>query len=109
MKPLFSGKKANSGVNLLIGIVMFNIIMYVFIYYANADAISGSLGSGTSIANSINATTNSDLSDSDALHWYSGFNVSMAFSMPVWVTVFYVTFQAFLLSLAVYSLIRGLG
>lgn len=108
MKKPFKGRKGNMGASMLLGVILFNIIMYVFIYYANADTtISGDVGSGSASYSDLNSTTNEDIKASQMKGFFSGFNVSV-FDMPWWVNIFYVTFQAILFALSIYMLIRGI-
>lgn len=105
---IFRSRKGNIGISLFLGVILFNILMYFVIYAANADPAVGSIGSGgISLQNSVNGTTAEDISSVSAAHWYDGFNVSV-FDLPWWVNIFYITFQAILISLSIYALIRGL-
>ena len=105
---MFTGKKANMGMSLFLGVIIFNIIMYIVIYSANADSTIGSIGQGKSNSYNISASTTDNLSTTGVTHWYSGFQVSV-FNLPWWVNIFYVTLQAFLITLSIYALIRGLS
>ena len=93
---------------MFLGVLVFNIVMYIIIYSANADPSIDVLGSGSDLQYKINATTAEDISSSSVTHWYSGFNVSV-FDLPWWMNIFYVTIQGILLSLSIYALIRGLS
>lgn len=103
------GKKANMGGLLLLGIILFNILSYIVIYNANADpVVSGSIESSmTSMTNTLPTNTTAAAYTAD-IHWYDGFNVSI-FNLPWWVNIFYVTFQAVLISLGLYMLARGMS
>ena len=105
---MFQGKKANMGMTLFLGVLIFNIIMYFLIWGANADADYNTLGSGGGFEGRLNATTDQDISTTSVTNWYSGFNVAV-FDLPWWVNIFYVTLQAILLSLAIYAMVRGLS
>lgn len=94
--------------NLFIGIVLFNIIMYFVIFSANADASFESIGTGGNMEGKINATTDQDIDSESVTNWYSGFSVSV-FGLPSWVNIFYVSLQGLLLSLGIYAMIRGLN
>lgn len=104
---MFASRRANMGASMLIGVILFNIIMYVFIYYANSDDSIDNVGSGNAQYETLNSTTDEDISASQMKGFFSGFNVSV-FDMPWWVNIFYVTFQAVLFILAIYMLIRGI-
>ena len=105
---MFRGRKANFGMLLFIGLVLFQIAMYTFVYYANQDPNFSSVGSVSGTADfDINASTDQDISFSEASHWYDGFDVSV-FGFGGLGTTLYVGFQALLFGLAIYSLIRGL-
>ena len=93
---------------MFLGIILFNIFMYIIIYNANADSTIDSIGSGNNLQYNINASTDTDLSSTSVTHWYSGFQVSV-FNLPWYMNIFYVTIQGILLSLSVYALIRGLS
>lgn len=100
---------ANTGIALVVGIILFNILMYAVVYEANADTTIGSaVGSGIGVAGTVNACTANDISMTQDTSWISGFNVSV-FNMPWWVNIFYVTFQFMLLTLGIYAMIRGLS
>jgi hypothetical protein len=104
---MFNGKKGNMGATLLIAIILFNIIMYIFIYCANSDTTIDNVGSGNANYDNIDSNTTEDLSISHMKGFFSGFNVSV-FGMPWWINIFYVTFQAVLFALSIYMLIRGI-
>jgi len=105
---LFHNKKGNMGMSLFLGVILFNIIMYIVIYSANADSTIGNIGSGKGNNYNITASTNDNLTSTGVTHWYSGFQVSV-FNMPWWINIFYVVFQGLLISLSVYAMIRGLS
>ena len=108
LKKLFKGRKANLGMTMFLGVIMFNIVMFIIIYAANADVSIDPVGSSSDLQYKINATTNQDISTTSVTHWYSGFQISV-FDMPWWIDIFYVTLQGLLLGLSIYSLIRGLS
>jgi len=93
---------------LFLGVLLFNIFVYVVIFSANADASFSSIGDSGNLEGRVNATSNEDINSATVTHWYSGFNVSV-FDMPWWVNIFYVTLQAVILSLSIYAMIRGLS
>jgi len=93
---------------MFLGVILFNIVMYILIYSANADSSIGTIGSTSDLQYKINATTNEDISTTSVTHWYSGFQISV-FDMPWYVDLFYVTFQGIMLGLSIYALIRGLS
>jgi len=93
---------------LFIGLVLFQIGMYTFVYFANQDPNFDSVGSASGTANfDVDATSEEDISFSEASNWYDGFDVSV-FGFGALGTTLYVGFQALLFGLAIYSLIRGL-
>jgi len=109
LKPLFLGKRANFGATLFIAVILFNIIMYIFIRVANADAMADTVGGYDEAGSGIDsATTSQDLSLSGVTHWYDGFNVSVL-GLPWYFSIFYATLQGVLISISLYSLIRGLS
>ena len=93
---------------MFLGVILFNIVMYIFIFSANADSSIGTIGSTSDLQYKINATTNENISTTSVTHWYSGFQISV-FNLPWYIDLFYVTFQGLLLGLSIYSLIRGLS
>ena len=105
---ILKNKKGNMGISLFLGVIIFNIIMYIVIYSANADSTIGSVGSGNSNTYNITASTNDNLSSTGVTHWYSGFQVSV-FNLPWWINIFYVTFQGLLVAISIYAMIRGLS
>ena len=105
---MFNGKKANMGGILLITVILFNIIMYIVIWGANADPNFASVGSGSTDYSAVNGSTNDDISITQATHWYDGFKVSVFIADLWWINIFYVTFQALLIGVALYMLIRGI-
>ena len=105
---ILKSKRANMGMSIFIGVILFNILMYFVIYAANADETIGRIGSGNSNTYNISASTNDNISSTGVTHWYSGFQVSV-FNMPWYVNIFYVTFQGLLIALSVYAMIRGLS
>ena len=102
------GRKANVGVNIFLGIILFNIIMYVVVYSANSDDSISDIGSVDDMNYNINGTTTEELNTVNVTHWYDGFDISI-FGLPWWVNIFYVTFQAIMISISVYALVRGLS
>lgn len=111
MSSLLTSKKANSGTSfgatLLIGVILFNILMYVIIYFANQDSTVGSIGNSASMSNRINQSEYQEgVTVLNAAHWYDGFNVSV-FNLPWWVNIFYVTFQGVLVAVSIYAMLRG--
>lgn len=110
MNPMLKGKRANMGMTLFIGLILFNILMYVVIYSANADATVSDIGENSNLQYKINATTSENLKTTSVTHWYSGFNVGVFISDDAWwVSIFYVTLQGILLAVAIYAMIRGLS
>jgi hypothetical protein len=102
------GKRANVGVNLFLGIILFNLTMFVFVYAANADDSVSDVGSADDLNYNINGTTTEELDTVNVAHRYDGFNISV-FGLPWWVNIFYVTFQGIMISVSVYALVRGLS
>ena len=95
------------GATMLIAVILFNIIMYIFVYYANTDTDFDSVGAGDAKYDKLDSSTNEDVSVGKMKGFFSGFNVSV-FGMTWWVNIFYVTFQAILFALSIYMLIRGI-
>ena len=105
---ILKSKKANMGMTIFLAVITFNIFMYIVIYSANADSsVSDVIGSGNNLDYNINASTTEELSTTGVTSWYSGFDVSV-FNMPWWINIFYVTFQGLLITISIYSMIRGL-
>ena len=106
---MFSNRRGNMGMSLFLGVIFFQIIMYVFVYMANGDAVYNDVGSysGTGEVN-FNASTDQDISISDARDWYSGFDISI-FGLPSMFNYFYGGIQALLFGIALYGLLRGLS
>ena len=108
LRRLRRNSKGNLGSILLLSVLLFNIIMYIVIFSANADETMSEIGSGSSLEYNINATTNQDISTTSVRSWWSGFDVRI-FGLPWYMSIFYVTFQGILLSVAIYSMVRGLS
>lgn len=89
---LLKNKKAVLGGVLLIGIVMFNIIMYIWVLSVNQSTLVGVSTSGNIDPGEISASPTS---------WTDGFRVSV-FGLPDWVNYFYVSFQALLIAIGIY-------
>jgi len=101
-------RKGNIGVSLFLGVILFQIILYCMVYAANADPSIDSIGDGSAVASTINASSTDNLSTVNVRHWYSGFDVRV-FDMPWYINIFYVTFLAVILGVSIYALIRGLS
>ena len=94
---------------LFIGLVLFQIGMYVFVYYANQDPNFNNVGSASgNIDFDVTASSDTDISFSEAGNWYDGFNVTV-FGMGALAQTIYIGLQALFFGLAIYSLIRGLS
>jgi hypothetical protein len=102
---MIAGRKANFGAQLFLGIVLFQIIMYLFVFYANQEENVGQYDDMNSTIGGVTST--SDISIVQARSWTDGFNVSV-FNLPDYVNIFYVTFQIIILALSIYMLIRGI-
>ena len=109
MKPLFKGKKGNMGAKMLLFVILFNVIMYICIFNANADETVDTFGSGSASYDDLNSTTDENISVFNMKSFFSGFKVSILTDLPWWVDIFYATFQAVLFGLSIYMLIRGLS
>ena len=95
------------GATMLIAVILFNIIMYIFVYCANMDTDLNDVGTGNAKFENVESSTSEDVSVTHMKGFFSGFNVSV-FGMTWWVNIFYVTFQAILFALSIYMLIRGI-
>lgn len=95
---MFTGKKGQFGASVLMAVILLNIIMYVFIFYANQSAYISIDSSGT-----IDDDT---LSESDTFGWIDGFKISI-FGLPAWFNYFYVTFMAALVIVAGWYAFKG--
>lgn len=113
-RKLLKGKKANMGMSIFLSVILFNIIMYIVIWGANQDPNFDSIGSSSGLSiedkdyTGINGSTTSDLSITDTASWTDGFKVSVT-GLPGWVNLFYVLFQAVLILVSGYAMIRGLS
>lgn len=93
---------------LFIGLVIFNIGMYSFIYQANQDPLFNSVGSASGDSASFDGTsTDTDVSYGSASSWLDGFKINV-FGLPSWFNFIYVTLLASLNGICIYGLIRGL-
>lgn len=94
---------------IFIGLILFQIGMYIFVRSANADPNFNNIGSysGDTDVN-IDASTDQDISFTEASSWYDGFKIS-GLGLPWWADVFYGGFVALLFGISIYALIRGLG
>lgn len=99
---------ANTGVMIFLGVILFNILMYVVVYSANSDANFDDIGNVDDMTYNINATTTENISTASVTHWYDGFNIAV-FNLPWWINIFYVTFQGILIAVSLYSMVRGLS
>ena len=93
---------------LFIGIILFNIVMYIFIKSANADPNFNDLGTYNQNVSYADGSTTSDISVTSSKGWLSGFDIGV-FGLPWWASLFYVTFQLIIISLSAYAMIRGLS
>ena len=97
---MFNNKKANFGATLFIGLLLFNIVMYILVSSANADPNFDSIGAGT--------LPEGDPSISSSSGWFDGFRISI-WGLPEWLDYLYVTFQGILIILSLYMLGRGMN
>jgi len=106
---LFNNKKGNLAATMLILVVLFNIGMYLFIYYANQDSsinISSNYAEFDEELSDTAVASDSVVQSTQIISWYSGFKISI-FGLPKWMDIFYITFQSFLVVLSIFMLIRG--
>ena len=102
---------ANTGITIFLGVILFNIFMFIACYAANADASITPIGNSNNLNYNITGSTTTDLSVTDAVHWYDGFRISVFVSedQSWWFDAFYIAFQGLLITVSVYALIRGLS
>ena len=106
---MFNNKKGGSTAMIIfIGLLLFQLGMYTFIYFANQDANFSSVGSATSgSVDFSNTSADQDISYSSSSSFLDGFKISV-FGLPSWFNFLYVTILAGLTGLSLYGLIRGL-
>lgn len=83
---ILKGRKASAfGGTVLLGIIVFNILMFIFIAAANQSSTITIQSSGT-ISEEL-------ISESDPFSWFDGFRISI-FGLPAWLNYFYFTFMS---------------
>lgn len=92
---------------IFIGLLLFQLGMYTFIYFANQDANFNQVGTADSREIGFgNVSTNTDVDINDA-SLLDGFKISV-FGLPSWFNFIYVSILIGLNFISGYGLIRGL-
>ena len=104
-----SKKGGSTSMILFIGLMLFQLFMYTFIFFANQDVYFSEVGSGENgQIDFSNTTTNDDIEYDTGASFLDGFNISVFFGSNLWINIVYNTIMAGLTGITIYGLIRGL-
>lgn len=92
------GKKGAFGGSLVLGIMLLNIVLYVFLLFLNQSETLNVVTTGT--------IEDGELSTIDSFSWLDGFKISV-FGLPFWVDLFYVGFMGSLTIIGLWYSFKG--
>lgn len=95
---MFQGRKGAVGASILLGIILLNIIVYIFIAAANQSSFIS--------VNSEGSISEDKLSEINPFSWFDGFRISV-FGMPNWFNYFYFTFMSAMLIIGGWYAVKG--